>query len=48
MVQGAEDHPDNPEEDNIVTGHQGICGEELVEISRLFWPPQRGERPQSR
>ena len=46
LISG-EYHTDNPEEDNIITGHQHVGRVEIIEILGLFRPAQSGEWPQS-
>ncbi len=41
-----EDHPDYPEENNVIARHQHIRRIEIFQILRHFRPAQRGERPQ--
>ena len=43
-----EDHPDYPEENNIIPGHQHIVGIEVIEILRLLGPSQGRKGPQCR
>ena len=46
LLQSGEHHADDPEEDDIVTGHQHICRIEIFQFRRLVRPSQCGERPQ--
>ena len=48
LLIAGEYHADNPEENNVIPCHQHIRGIEVFQILRLFRPPKRGERPQSR
>ena len=46
-LQGHHDHAGDPEEDDVVAGHQGIRGVEALEILGLPRPAQGGKGPQS-
>ena len=48
LLQRRKYHTDNPEEDNVVSRHQHICGEEILQIFRLIRPSQGREWPQGR
>jgi len=47
-MHGEHDHPGNPEENDVETGHQHVSGVEGFQRVGFFWPAQGGERPQTR
>ena len=46
VFAAAEDHAGDPEEDDVVAGHQDVRGIEVLQVLRLLGPAQRAERPQ--
>ena len=48
LLISGEDHTDNPEEDDIITGYQDICGIKILQILGLLRPSQGLKRPQRR
>ena len=46
LLIAGEDHPDNPEEDNIIAGYQYICRVKIFQILCLLRPAKCGERPE--
>ena len=47
VLNAGENHSGNPEEDDIITGHQCAGGIEVFQLFGVIRPAQRGERPQS-
>ena len=47
MLTAGEDHSCNPEEDDIVTCYENICGVEVLKVFCVFGPAQCGEGPES-
>ena len=46
LLVSGEDHTDNPEEDDIITGYQDIGGIKILQILCLLRPSQGLKRPQ--
>ena len=46
LLQAGEHHTDNPEENNIISCYQNICGIEIIQILCLFRPAQGREGPE--
>ena len=48
LLHTRENHPGNPEKDDVIAGDQHVRGVKILEIRRPIGPAQRGKRPQRR
>ena len=46
MLKAGEDHPDNPEKDDVITGYENIGRIEILEVFGLLRPSESFKRPE--
>ncbi len=46
LLESGEDHPDNPEEDDIVTGYENVGGIEIFKVFGLLGPSEGLKGPE--